>query len=228
MVGGSSTRRGEASERIIHALADEFPNLHNRQSFLRSPSLRQRFGKGAGESLSENEEKAAAKTLGRLIGDKIDASKTAISEFLWLRGEDERVALPALGLVAVSVDIVTLREEEWLRTQLVNRKTKDSGLPVRGPTLPPDRSPSQEGIVEEIIDRSREWIKSNSVGGQLPVMLTNVSIIHGSISFDILVNVSFKEQDNLLRYAREVVQRIPHIRGTQTMLVSHGYGFSNV
>jgi len=83
-------------------------------------------------------------------------------------------------------------------------------------------------LVEEVIARSRNWSRSNTEDGHLPILLTNVSIVHGSNSFDILINVSMKDEESLLRYAREVVQRIPHVKGTQTMLISEGYGFSDI
>ena len=224
----ATTRRGEASERILHALAAEFPTMHNRQSFLRSPSLLDRFNKGPDEKLSDKEIRAVSKTLGRLIGDKGDQATRAISEILWLRGRDDRVGLPESGLVAVSVDIASLREEEWLRSKLSEETLQDPPVSVRGPLLPAQRAPTQEGLVEEIIARSRSWSRDNTSDGQLPILLTNVSIIHGSNAFDILINVSMKDGDSLLRYAREVVQRIPHVNGTQTMLISEGYGFSDI
>lgn len=224
----ATTRRGEASERILHALAAEFPKMHSRQSFLQSGSLLERFNKRPDEKLSDKEMRAVSKTLGRLIGDKSDQSTRAISEILWLRGGDERVRLPESGLVAVSVDITTLREEEWLRSLLSEDELRDPPVSLRGPLLPPERAPTQEGVVEEIIARSQNWSRKNTSDGHLPILLTNVSIVHGSNAFDILINVSMADEDSLLRYAREVVQSIPHVKGTQTMLVSEGYGFSNV
>lgn len=224
------TRRGEASERILHALAAEFPKMHNRQSFLQSPELLEKFNKKPGEGLTDHEARAVSKTLGRLIGDKGDQATRPISEILWLRGRDDRVQLPESGLVAVSIDITTLREEEWFRSRLSAGELENPSAKLRGPLLPPERAPTQEGVVDEIIARSKEWVKEKAKdsSGDLPILLTNVSIVHGSSSFDILINVSMKNEESLLRYTREVVQRIPHVSGTQTMLVSEGYGFSDV
>lgn len=224
----ANTRRGEASERILHALAAEFPKMHNRQSFLQSPSLLERFDKEPGETLSENEVRAVSKTLGRLIGDKDGRAARAVSEILWLQGQDDRVCLPESGLVTVSVDIASLREEEWLRSKLSRETLRDPPASVRGPLLPSRRAPTQKGVVDEIIARSQDWSRDNILNGRLPILLTNVSIVHGSNDFDILINVSVKDLVSLARYAREVVQRIPHVKGTQTMLVSEGYGFSDV
>lgn len=224
----AQTRRGEASERIIHALAAEFPKMHTRSSFLRSSALLSRFNKKEGEMLSRNEVRAVSKTLGRLIGDKADPLSRAVSEILWLRGTAQRVGLPEAGLIAVSVDITTLREEEWLRTKLPREDLENPTSAMRGPFLPLERKPTQEGIVDEIIVRSRAWAADHMADGKLPLLLTNVSIVHGSSVFDILINTSMKDEESLLRFTREVIQRIPHVRGTQTMLVSEGYGFSNV
>jgi hypothetical protein len=224
---GSVTRRGEASERILHALASEFPKMHNRESFLSSPSLLERFNKKPGEKLTDHEARAVAKTLGRLIGDKGDPNSRAVSEILWLRGKDDRVGLPESGLVAVSVDIASLREEEWLRLNIPEDEL-ESLAKLRGPLLPPERSPTQEGLVEEILAKSRDWARQNTSHGHMPILLTNVSIVHGSNAFDMLINISMKTEEILLRYTREVVQRIPHVRGTQTMLIAEGYGFSDV
>ncbi len=224
-----SHRRGEASRRILHALASEFPTMHNRHSLLRCPSLLEQHGKRPSERLSDGELKAVSKTLGRLIGDKGSPTSGAISEILLLRGEDDRVNLPESGLLAVSVDIATLREEEWIRAKLGKDPEAYSRTAAeRGPLLPFERDTSQEGIVEEIIHKTRTWLHNNVADGYLPVLLTNVSIIHGSNDFDILINVSMKDEESLLRYTREVVQRVPHVRGTQTMLVSEGYGFSDL
>lgn len=198
----SSPRGVGASERILRALAAEFPRLHDRQSFLESTSLLDFFKKGDETGLTENEKRAAAKTLTRLISDD------TISEVLWPRGHSEKVMLPAQGMIAVSVDLGSLREERLVWE--ANRA---------GP------EPTQERIVTEIISRSRKWIDENLEGGKLPLHLTNASIIHGSNAFDILISASYKNPYDLLRYTREVVQVINHVAGTHTMLVAQSYGF---
>lgn len=208
------TKRGEASDRIIRALVAEFPRVHNRQTFVDSDSLRQRFGKGLGQRLSEKEQRAVSKTLGRLIGDR------TVCESLWLRGDDSKVALGAAGLIAVSVDIASLRQAwtEWDRSRRV------------GPdeTAGDDSEPTQELVANEIIARSSQWISDNGVDGRLPLALINVSIIHGSNAFDILITATYGEARQLLRYTREVVQRVPHISGTHTMQIAQSYGFPNL
>jgi hypothetical protein len=191
-----------ASERILRALAAEFPRLHDRQSFLESPSL-QAWYEGE-DGLSDPERQAVARALTRLISDG------TISEVLWPRGHADKIQLPEEGIIAVSVDLGSLREERLAWE--ANRE---------GP------EPSQERIVTEIITRSRGWIEENLDNGKLPLLLTNASIIHGSNAFDILISASYRNPYNLLRYTREVVQVVSHVAGTHTMLVAQNYGFPN-
>ena len=200
----ASGRPASASERILRALAAEFPRLHDRQSFLDSPSLLQWFEKDGEPGLTDNERQAVARALSRLISDG------TIGEVLWPRGHAEKILLPEQGMIAVSVDLGSLREER------LSWEGKREGA-----------EPSQERIVTEIIDRSRIWIEENLDGGKLPLLLTNASIIHGSNAFDILISASYRNPYNLLRYTREVVQVVNHIAGTHTMLVAQNYGFPN-
>ena len=195
-------RRAGASERILRALAAEFPRLHDRQSFLDSPSLHQWYD--GEEGLTDHERQAVSRALTRSISDG------TISEVLWPRGHSEKIQLPEQGMIAVSVDLGSMREERlaW--------ETHREGA-----------EPSQERIVSEIISRSRKWIEENLDGGKLALLLTNASIIHGSNAFDILISASYRNPYNLLRYTREVVQVVDHVAGTHTMLVAQNYGFPN-
>jgi len=198
----ASGRRAGASERILRALAAEFPRLHDRQSFLDSPSLHAWYD--GEEGLADHERQAVARALTRSISDG------TISEVLWPRGHAEKIQLPEQGMIAVSVDLGSMREERlaWEAHR-------------EGP------EPSQERIVAEIISRSRNWIEENLDGGKLALLLTNASIIHGSNAFDILISASYRNPYNLLRYTREVVQVVNHVAGTHTMLVAQNYGFPN-
>jgi len=195
-------RPAGAAERILRALAAEFPHLHDRQSFLDSGSLRAAYARDDGAALSDNERQAAARALTRLVSDG------AISEVLWPAGHSDKVQLPEQGMIAVSVNLGSLREER---------------LAWEGHREGPE--PSQERIVGEIIDRSRVWIENNMDGGKLPLLLVNASIIHGSNAFDILISAQYRNPYNLLRYTREVVQVVAHIAGTHTMLVAQSFGF---
>lgn len=197
-------RPAGASERILRALAAEFPRLHDRQSFLDSPALREGHAKDGDTPLSDNERQAVARALTRLISDG------AVTEILWPHGDSAKVQLAEQGMIAVSVDLGTMREE---RIRWENGR--------QGP------EPSQERIVKEIIARSQVWIEDNLDGGHLPLLLTNASIIHGSNAFDILISAQYRNPYNLLRYTREVVQVVGHVAGTHTMLVAQGYGFPN-
>lgn len=195
----SAARRAGASERITRALAAEFPRLHDRQSFLESKSLLDWYGE---EGLSELDRQAVSRALARMISDD------TVSEILWPRGHSEKIQMPEQGMIAVSVDLGSLREERlaW--------ESNRAGA-----------EPSQERIVTEIISRTRPWIEQNLDGGKLPLLLTNASIIHGSNAFDILISASYRNPYNLLRYTREVVQVVNHVAGTHTMLVAQNYGF---
>ena len=204
MKGSSESGAGKAagaSERILRALAAEFPRLHDRQSFLDSPALKAWYEK-EDEALSDNERQAVARALSRLVSDG------SITEVLWPSGRSDKVQLPEQGMIAVSVNLGSLREE---------RLTWESSR--QGP------EPSQERIVTEIIARTRPWIEDNLDGGKLPLLLVNASIIHGSNAFDILISAQYRNPYNLLRYTREVVQVAPHVAGTHTMLVAQNYGF---
>ena len=197
-----SDAKNDAAARMLHALAAEFPTLHDRESLLASPEFLARFGKGDGTPLDDAEQRSAAKAISRLIADG------GVAEVLWPRGHSPKVQLPEQGLIAVSVNLGTLREERLAWE--VSRE---------GP------EPSQERIVQEVIARSRTWIADNLENGQLPILLTNASIIHGSNAFDILITASYRNPYSLLRYTREVVQIINHVAGTHTMLVAQSYGF---
>jgi len=199
-----STSRAGASERIFRALAAEFPRLHDRQSFLDSASLRAWFDKDGEPGLSDHERQAVARALTRLVSDG------TISEVLWPRGHADKIQLPEQGMIAVSVNLGSMREE-----RLAWESQRDGA------------EPSQERIVTEIISRSRKWIEDNLDDGKLPLLLTNASIIHGSNAFDILISASYRNPYNLLRYTREVVQVVNHVAGTHTMLVAQNYGFPN-
>ena len=215
------TKRGEASERVIHALAAEFPSVHSRQTLVDSESLRGKFGKSSDERLSEKEQRSVAKTLGRLIGD------ASISESLWLQGNDDKVALRAAGLIAVSVDIASLRDA-WIAWQDARRTSEAGGEDHFCDEVERDPEPSQELIASEIISRSRKWISDNTVNGKLPLALTNVSIIHGSNAFDILITAISADAQRFLKYTREVVQRVAHVAGTHTMQIAQSYGYPNL
>ncbi|WP_235537384.1 hypothetical protein [Sphingomonas sp. Root1294] len=183
-------------------MSAEFPRLHDRQSFLDSDALRAGYEKDEGVALADNERQAAARTLTRMISDG------TVSELLWPAGHSDKVQLPEQGMIAVSVNLGSLREERLAWE--VDRQ---------GP------EPSQERIISEIVDRSRVWIEQNMDGGKLPLLLVNASIIHGSNAFDILISAQYRNPYNLLRYTREVVQVVAHIAGTHTMLVAQSYGF---
>ncbi|MDF7774267.1 hypothetical protein P1X14_03315 [Sphingomonas sp. AOB5] len=201
---------------MLNALAAEFPKLHSEQSLLDCASLLAAYDKTPSEKLTDNERRAVAKVLRRLVEDG------GVRETLWLNGRDPRVNLENAGLVAVAVDIATLRQEEWIRTNSGDHNHSAH----QGPSLAPGQPATQETIMDLIIERTKEWSEVNRLDSRLPLALTNIAIVHGAVDYDILINLSFVDQEYLLKYAREVVQRIPHVRATQTMLLSSESGFS--
>jgi hypothetical protein len=212
-------RGGDATDRVVRALALESPCLHDRDSFLKCDAIREEFGDQLGAKIP-----SIKKAISRLAY----GPRKGVKEVLWLCGNDPRVDLPAAGLIAVSVDIGTLREEEWIRAERTRALAEGRPAPpALGPELPPHREPTQESLMDEIVARSHEWIRDHIQRGTLPIAITNINIVHGSDVFDIVVNVSLATPDDLLRYTRDVIQRIPHVRGTHSMLLSSGYGFSN-
>lgn len=212
-------RGGDATDRVVRALALESPKLHDRDSFLKCDSIREEFG----DQLS-----ARIPSIKKAISRLTYGPRKGVKEVLWLSGNDPRVGLPAAGLIAVSVDIGSLRQEAWLREERARAVAEGrTPPPALGDELPPHREPTQEALMDEIVARSHEWIRDHIQRGSLPIAITNINIVHGSDVFDIVVNVLLAAPDDLLRYTRDVIQRIPHVRGTHSMQLSSGYGFSN-
>lgn len=201
------TPRGAASQRIIRALADVFPEVVSRKRFLESDALARNLGKRPGEKLNDSEKAAAAKTLGRLIESEV------VGELLFLRQPEAKSGGAGAGLIAISVSLTSMKQawEEWRTTS----QPEDSG------------EPGQEWVISEIVRRSKVWVEGvqeRSGEDSIPLIFRDISIIHGSESFDILVFLLYNNQDEFLQYVREVIQKIPHIERTHTMQISTSFG----
>jgi DNA-binding Lrp family transcriptional regulator len=217
------TPRNEVTRRIVGALADALPDVLDRDELRDSAELARRFKKTRDKFLPK-EKRDAMRTLGRLVGNGL------VGEALFLRGE--KVGARNIGLVAVSIDLVRLTYE-WSRW---DRRTKKyeawviQGKKANEPTKP-ETEPNQESIVEEIIQRTKAWLiendelDENSDRLRLPLLLQDVSIVHGSSTFDILMTVRYRSSDKFMKYIREVVQRVGCVRSTHTMQVGLRRGF---
>jgi hypothetical protein len=205
------TQRGEASERILFALAADAPALHDRSSFLKSAALKHEYRKGGDEEqeLTVKEQNAIMKTLGRLIAGG------AIGEVLILRGNHSKVELGEAGLVAISISLTSMKKdfEEWKTNGHVNGNY---------------REPTQENVIHEILTLSRIWLEKKRGNGEINIYPVNISIVHGSSAFDILITVLYRHSQDFMQYVREVVQRASHVDGTHTMQISSSRGFPDI
>lgn len=214
--------RGEATARIVAALANESPRVHGRQSFLNSESLARQFGKAA---LSEAEKNSVSKTLGRLIANN------TVGEILYLR---QTTGFAGEGLVGVSVSLTSLhdRHEKWRKD--CDKKNEDRQI---------REEPTQEWIAREILRGSKAWVdkkrreqenqQSLKSGDEasvmdpyaaIPLIVRDINIVHGSGSFDLLVSVRYRHPDIFLEYVRKVVQKVPCVESTQTMQIASSEG----
>jgi DNA-binding Lrp family transcriptional regulator len=204
---GTRAERGAATERILDALAEEYPNVHNRDSFINSTALARKFKK-TGE-LSEPEKTSASRTLGRLISEGI------VRETLFLQGSKPKVDLKGAGLVSVSINLDRLSQEHkrW-------KGDLSKGISSAKP------EPTQEVIVEDIIENTRAW-NSNS-DDKHRLLLINISIVHGSGDFDLLILVLYRNYDEYMRYVRDVIQRVEFVQKTHTMQIGGWEGFPEI
>jgi hypothetical protein len=211
-------RRAPTQQKIIAALARDYPmRLHNKNTVLQTKILE-----------GENQD-SVRKSLGGRAGP--------VREVLLLRRTHERVMLPEMGIVAVSVSIVSLNaaHEQWKvaggaawRKKYRAWKRLERGEEPR-PATP---EPSQERILDAIVSAAHAWIdeelapSNDSEGVQL--MVLDGSIVHGSGSFDLMITVLYRRSEHFTRFIREVVQRIPHVSATQTLQVPYRVGFPNI
>jgi DNA-binding Lrp family transcriptional regulator len=93
---------------------------------------------------------------------------------------------------------------------------------------------SQYDIIEEILQRTRTFAPSRFRSSSIPPLIVrDVSIVHGTDQFDILVTVihtgeririQVANRENyeaiLTYYVREVIQRIEGVSGTRSMIVA--------
>lgn len=185
-----------------------------------------------------------AKTLGRLMSQP--SRNGDLVEYIRLNRRSPRIQLKHRCYVAISVDLASMRaerkeaESEDARAELAEKKGQI-------PDEPKDRVKTQGEMVEELIAKTSVWargyvppdarpkrrtVKRKARGGNeaeshreqspdgLPhVALLNWVIGHGAL-FDILVSIMYDDEDDVMRYVREVVQNIPHVRATQTMFAA--------
>jgi len=224
----SRIRPAPAQEIIIDAIADDFPHrLHDRDSLLRSPALDREI-KSRGPA-GKTRQEAVKRSLGRV-------RHGPVREVLLLDRNHPRIRLPEIGIVAVSISIVSLNAEHeaWLKSNGSDWKVAHQAwrrdMKAREP-VPPSPEPTQELILRRIIEGSKNWIREElprrSDGEGLRLLILDASIVHGSGSFDILLTVLYRQLDHFTRFIREVVQRTQHVNSTQTLQVPYRIGLPN-
>lgn len=188
-----NTKKGQASDRIVFALASLAPFKPSRKQLLDSGNLSEQHSKA---SLSGEEERNAAKTLGRMVSGGV------LHEVLVPDGA--KLELPELGLIAVTVNLYVLNKmyDEWKKVETNDQK------------------PSQETIMKTIRDSTIIWSTDNLLDGKLPMYINDIYIVHGSNMFDILISVFYKDTQTFTTYIRDVIQRVRGVKGTQTMQIS--------
>ncbi|MCP5371378.1 MAG: hypothetical protein H6907_06545 [Hyphomicrobiales bacterium] len=211
------TKKGEAFERLLLSLVALSPSRPDRVRLIESRELA-----GAHESkkelaniteskrstdsrkLTETEKRNAAKTLGRVVAADV------FREVIMPEGNNERINLPELGLIAVTISLPVLNDDfgKWVMDE------------KKGP------EPTQENVAHRIRRRTIKWIIDNADDDGLPLFLRDIWIVHGSNSFDMLILVMYRRSKLFMAYVREVVQRVRGVLRTQTMQVSNSLGNS--
>lgn len=191
--------KGEATERLLIALAACAPRRLTRNELIESPELRQAHDMPGEAELSAAAKRNASKTLGRMI------SAGTLTEVILPNGNSEKLDLPEVGLVAVSVSLPALNAErdKWI-------KSGKSG-----------EEPSQEKMADTIRLDSINWIQSNTKFGTIPIYIRDIWIVHGSNSFDMMVVVLYRNTKVFMNYVRNVIQRVNAVHSTQTMQISN-------
>jgi hypothetical protein len=239
----SRAKRGDRTEALLTALAQQFPAVVGRDDFLGTFTGPERTG--------------AAKTLGVLISGtkrRKDEKRTRppVGEALYLRGGDERVGLHNRGLVSLTVNLTQLSAtwrtwDEWQRESRKHQRDWNAWKDGKGeepehlkkPEGLSEHEPTQEWIVNNILKAHNEWVRNyleneperkarrtrRDPYNRCPVVILDASIIHGNSAFDILITVLYRDNNQFLQYIREVIQRAPCIAGTHTMSIAWRTGF---
>lgn len=206
------TPRGDNVRSILSSLAQEFPYRHSREDFL--------------AKLYPSRLKGAARTLGALMAQrsrKGSKKKQQVGESLHLVN-GPAVGLDFAGLVSATVNLVELTNDWRLW-----REQKDA----QGESRP---EPNQELIVLKIIEETGRWIETEiknnpqntKLNNRCPIVLLDVSIIHGSSEIDLLLTILYRSNEDFMRYVREVIQRANHIQGTHTMQIGMRIGYPSI
>jgi hypothetical protein len=216
--------RGLATERILAALADEFPRVHDRDSLVNSTAMAHRFNKESGEELSAREKHIIRRTLGRLI------SKELVGEALFPKGGGDKTNLRNAGLVSVAINLDRLSQarKEWSRKHDAWQKDHENWLKEKiGPEPIEPLEPNQEGIVGELIDATHLWcLKQNSTSP--PLIILGIYIVHGSSDFDLLMSILYRDHEEFLQYIRDIIQRTDYVQKTHTMQIGGWEGFPDI
>ena len=205
------TRKGEAFNRLLTALAAIMPRRPERSEFVDSAELaiahssRLRLARyidhprgDAQASLPESRKRNAAKAVGRMI------SAGAFKEVIVPNGDHKNINLPESGMIAVSISLSELNAQynRWIEG---------------GQTGP---KPSQEVIADNIRKQSLLWSLEKAETQDLPILLRDIWIVHGSGAFDMLVMVMYRTSDDFMTYVRDVIQRTEGVLNTHTMQIS--------
>jgi hypothetical protein len=192
--------------------------LHDRKSLLAEANIK--HGRAGARSTKIVAETAINKSLAR-------AKSGAVREVLLLDRRHDRVNLPEIGMVAISVSIVSLNQEheQWSAERTERREA------THPPAQNDNKEPTQELILERIIARAHEWLDQETrlrpPDEGLQLLVLDASIVHGSSSFDMLLTILYREVSMFTRFVREVVQRTRHVNSSQTLQIPYRIGFPN-
>lgn len=185
-----------ATARLIEAYKKLMPSAVAKRALLDSEELAALHPVvGKDGRLTEEQSKAAAKTLGRKTGK--DGNEPFV-EALVPNGRSKDLNLPDSGLVAISIDIGQLN--------LVRSEKPELSIS------------SQQDIARRILSDSQKWILGRQ---ETDILIAGLVIVHGSREFDMLLSVKYRLMEDFAEYIQKVVQRVPCVRGTHTMQVSH-------
>jgi len=130
-------------------------------------------------------------------------SNKIVEERLTLNDLAPKIGLSGRALIGVSLNIEALR----------------------------DNNKSQHDVIDEIINETSNWVTTIDTDSSVlpPVVIRDISIVHGSDQFDILITVLHSKktlqipernerEEVIYYYVREVIQRrVSGVNGTKTM-----------
>lgn len=185
-----------ATARLIETYKKMMPSAISKRALLDSEELAHLHPiVGKDGHLTEEQSKAASKTLGRKTGQ---GGNEPFVEVLVPNGRSKDLNLPDSGLVAISINLAQLN--------LVRDEKPELNIS------------SQQDIAHTIISEAKKWLQERH---DTDILITGLVIVHGSSEFDMLLSVKYSLMESYAEFIQEVVQRVPCVQRTHTMQISH-------